>query len=179
VADFRSQRVFVVGAVTRPGAVPLTGRLTLLEALDAVGGAATNAGTEISVLRAASPAADLNGPLLSGQQGVSEVSRVGLLELQDGRVRENVALQNGDTIVVPKGQEVYILGQIKKPGAIDFTQNMTVFRALSLSGGVTEVGSSNGVRIIRIIDGKKTEIKAKPTDVLKPGDTIVVPTRWF
>ena len=179
VADFRSQRVFVVGAVTRSGAVPLTGRMTLLEALDAAGGAAANAGTEISVLRGASPSADLSGPLLAGQEGVTEVSRVGLVDLQDGRVRENIALQNGDTIVVPKAQEVYILGQVKKPGTIEFTHNMTVFKAISLGGGVTEIGSGKGVKIIRIVDGKKTEIKAKPEDVLKPGDTIVVPTRWF
>ena len=179
VADFRSQRVFVVGAVTRSGAVPLAGRMTLLEALDAAGGATMNAGTEISVLRAASTSADLSGPLLAGQEGVTEVSRVGLVDLQDGRVRENIALQHGDTIVVPKAQEVYILGQVKKPGTIEFTHNMTVFKAISLGGGVTEIGSGKGVRIIRIVDGKKTEIKAKPEDVLKPGDTIVVPTRWF
>jgi hypothetical protein len=32
---------------------------------------------------------------------------------------------------------------------------------------------------VRIVDGKKVEKKAKPTDLVLPEDTIVVPERFF
>jgi hypothetical protein len=33
--------------------------------------------------------------------------------------------------------------------------------------------------VIRDVNGKKTELKLKVTDVVKPGDTIIVPNRFF
>jgi protein involved in polysaccharide export with SLBB domain len=54
-----------------------------------------------------------------------------------------------------------------------------VLQALSLAGGVTENGAMNRVRIVRIVAGGKREIKVSLTDTVKPGDTIIVPERYF
>jgi polysaccharide export outer membrane protein len=56
---------------------------------------------------------------------------------------------------------------------------MTVLRAISLAGGVTQIGSTKRVKIVRILGGKKTEIKAKLDDVIRPGDSVMVGTRLF
>ena len=60
-----------------------------------------------------------------------------------------------------------------RPGAFHLRQ------ALSLAGGVTENGAMNRVRIVRIVAGGKREIKVSLTDTVKPGDTIIVPERYF
>jgi protein involved in polysaccharide export with SLBB domain len=52
-------------------------------------------------------------------------------------------------------------------------------QALSLAGGITDRGALNRVRIVRIVDGAKKEFKVKLTDEVLPGDTIVVPQRFY
>ena len=52
-------------------------------------------------------------------------------------------------------------------------------QALSLAGGVTDRGSTSRVKIIRLVDGKKVELKVTLDDRVLPGDTIVVKERWF
>ncbi len=90
-----------------------------------------------------------------------------------------MALQDGDTIVVPKALCVYVFGQVKAPGAYAIETGTTVLQALSLAGGVTDRGSTSRMKIVRTVDGKKKEIKAKLTDVVEPGDTLIVGERFF
>jgi polysaccharide export outer membrane protein len=54
-----------------------------------------------------------------------------------------------------------------------------VLQALSLAGGVTDRGSTGRVKIVRTVDGKKKELKAKLTDLVEPGDTLIVGERFF
>jgi protein involved in polysaccharide export with SLBB domain len=56
---------------------------------------------------------------------------------------------------------------------------MTVLQVLTLAGGVTDRGSDGRIKILRVVDGKQKELKAKLTDTVMPGDTIVVPSRFF
>ncbi len=49
---------------------------------------------------------------------------------------------------------------------------MTVMQALTLAGGATDRGSAGRTKVIRIVDGKKVEKKAKPTDLVQPEDTL-------
>jgi polysaccharide export outer membrane protein len=80
---------------------------------------------------------------------------------------------------VPKAQSVFVSGQVKAPGAYAVDPGTTVLQVLSLAGGLTDRGSDNRIRIQRTVDGKKTELNAKLTDVVKPGDTIIVRERFF
>jgi protein involved in polysaccharide export with SLBB domain len=54
-----------------------------------------------------------------------------------------------------------------------------VLQALSLAGGVTDRGAVGRVQIIRIVDGKKQELRVELTDFVLPRDTIIVPERFF
>ena len=56
---------------------------------------------------------------------------------------------------------------------------MTVFQAVLLAGGVTERGSSKGVKIVRLVEGKSRELKPKMDEIVLPEDTIRVPERFF
>ncbi|MDR7420462.1 MAG: polysaccharide biosynthesis/export family protein [Armatimonadota bacterium] len=179
VTEYRSQRVFVMGEVGQPGPVVLTGSLTLLEALAHAGGPSKTAGTEVIVLRRNEARDTAPGPLSIGQPGSREVARIGLEDLQGGRIKENIVLQDGDTILVPTAEPVFVLGQVKTPGPVPYTRDLTVFKALSLAGGATDLASARRIHVIRIVRGEKQEIKVKLTDLLQPGDTVMVPTRWF
>jgi polysaccharide export outer membrane protein len=90
-----------------------------------------------------------------------------------------VQLQDGDTINVPKAQSVFVTGQVKSSGAYAVERGTTVLQVVSLAGGLTDRGADGRIRILRTVNGKKVELKAKLTDIVEPGDTIVVPERYF
>jgi polysaccharide export outer membrane protein len=109
----------------------------------------------------------------------SEVFRVSLLELQSGNPERNIALKAGDTVFFPRAAQVYVMGSVARPGPYRFQEGMTVLQALTLAGGATARGSAGRAKVIRIVDGRKVEKKAKATDLVLPEDTLVVPERFF
>jgi polysaccharide biosynthesis/export protein len=109
----------------------------------------------------------------------SEVFHISLLELQSGNPGKNITLRAGDTVYFPKAAQVYVMGSVGRPGPYRYQEGMTVMQALTLAGGATERGSGGRTKLIRIVDGKKVERKAKPTELVLPEDTLVVPERFF
>jgi polysaccharide export outer membrane protein len=168
VENYRSQKILILGEVRSPGEYQLTGEMTLLAALVRAGSTTPAAGHEALIVRAKK----------SGEDS-SDVLHVDLNELQGGNLALNLVLQDGDTINVPKAQSVFVSGQVKNPGAYAVDPGTTVLQLLSLAGGITDRGSDGRVRIQRTVNGKKTEINAKLTDPVKPGDTIIVRERFF
>jgi polysaccharide biosynthesis/export protein len=90
-----------------------------------------------------------------------------------------MALRDGDTIFVPRAESVYVFGQVKNPGAYPIQRDTTVLQALSLAGGVNERGATGRIKIVRIEKGKTIEVRVKLTDIVRAGDTIMVPERFF
>ena len=121
-----------------------------------------------------------SGPTLPTQDDAANVVRVDLKDLQNGVFSQNMRLHDGDTIFVPRAESVYVFGQVKNPGAYSLQQkNTSVLQALSLAGGVTDRGSTSRIRIVRIVNGEKKDLKAKIGDIVKPGDTVIVAERFF
>jgi polysaccharide biosynthesis/export protein len=176
VEQYRSQRIFVMGEVRAPGPVPLTGGMTLIEALARAGSTLPSASGEVAIVRAPQGA---KGPTLPDADKVADMVRVNIRELESGSMKHNVALHDGDTIFVPRAESAYVFGQVRTPGAYAIQRDTTVLQALSLAGGVTENGAMNRIKIVRLVSGEKKEIKVKLTDLVKPGDTIIVPEKYF
>ena len=221
VAEYGSQKVFVMGEVQRPGQHALKADRSLLALLSDIGPLGSEVGHEVIVVRPPSgEALDGAGPPSLGVElpkdtqapegatppstaprtapeipatttppsaipGLpfvvpgSEVFRISLLELQSGNPERNIALQAGDTVYFPKAAQVYVMGSVARPGPIRYQEGMTVLQALTLAGGVTARGSAGRTKVVRIVNGKKVEHKAKPTDLVQPEDTLMVPERFF
>jgi polysaccharide export outer membrane protein len=152
----------------------LSGSATLLDALAQAGSVTAAAGADVLILHPTHRAAGL--PILPGQ-GDAEIEHVSLREIEEGRLSRNVAIRDGDTIFVPKVDRFFVIGMVRNAGAYPLERNMTVLQAISTAGGISERGSNRRLKIIRIVDNKRKELDAKPTDIVRPGDTIVVPQR--
>lgn len=177
VEQYRSQRVFVMGEVRQPGPVALTGGMTLIEALARAGSTLTTASGDVSIVRPSSA-----GPVSAGagDRAVgTEVFRATIRDLESGALAQNIELRDGDTIFVPRAETVYVFGQVRTPGAYGVQANTTILQALSLAGGVNEHGAMNRIKVVRVEKGMKKEIKVKLTDLVRPGDTVIVPERFF
>ena len=178
VEQFKSQKIFIVGEVRSPGAYPLSGDMSLIEALARAGSTLPSASGEALIVHGAPSQTPADA--LAAANDPANMVRINLRDLESGVLSQNAALRDGDTIFVPRAQSVYVFGQVKNPGAYSLQHSgMTVLQALSLAGGVNENGSTNRIKIVRMVKGDKTEVRVKLNDVVQPGDTIIVPERYF
>src|SRR5258707_1057401 len=133
----------------------------------------------LSVPLAIAIAALVSLTVLAHPEKGAEILRASIRDLEAGSMKQNIELHDGDTIFVPRAESAYVFGQVKTPGAYSIQKDTTVLQALSLAGGVTENGAMNRTKIVRLVNGEKKELKVKLTDLVKPGDTVMVPERFF
>lgn len=180
VQEFRSQKVFVLGEAEKPGTYPLTGgQATLLDILSQAGGPSKTAGRQVIIVRF--PRSE--EPVAPGAAG-SRMLRSNLKALLDGDARENVALESGDTIYIPKMTSFFVLGEVKRPGAFTLEKDTTVLEAITLAGGFTERSAPSVARVLRKRpDGTQESVSldlsgADPRArdfLLSEADTVLVP----
>jgi polysaccharide export outer membrane protein len=184
VNQYHSKQVFVVGEVHAPGSYPMMGPMTLIEALARAGSTLDSASEQIKVVRPLAAHAAAQGAAVPASNPGSDddpadVIEVNLKALQSGDFSKNLTLHDGDTVFVPRADTIYVFGQVKAPGAYPIQPNTTVLQALSLAGGVSDRGSTSRIKVVRFVNGKKQELKVKLSDLVQPGDTIMVPQRFF
>ena len=114
----------------------------------------------------------------------SVILRMDLRNIQAGDTKENIELENGDTIFVPKAQAFYVLGEVKKPGTFALDRETSVLEGITLAEGFGEKAAPSGVKILRRSpDGRQQTIAldlsgSVPKDKdfrLRDGDSIIVP----
>ena len=87
---------------------------------------------------------------------------------------------------------VYVLGQVKKPAAIQIPPEkpLTVLEAITSVGGFTDIANTSKIKVLRMENGKQKSIDVdvnaitkqgkKSLDVeLMPGDVVFVPQSMF
>jgi polysaccharide biosynthesis/export protein len=85
-----------------------------------------------------------------------------------------------------RGNKVYVIGQVNKPGEFIVNPSVDVMQALSMAGGGTAFASLGNIVVLRRKSGQQTAIPFKYTEVLKgreleqnimleAGDVVVVP----
>ena len=142
VAAFRSQRVFVSGAVVQPSTVPITNvPLTLLDALNACGGMSPDADWRSVVITRDTP-----------QGTVKEVVDIYAL-YQQGDMSQNRLLGGNDVIHVPRndGLKVFVMGDVVKASTQRMDRSgLTLAEALNNSGGIDESSANaSGIFVLR------------------------------
>jgi polysaccharide export outer membrane protein len=183
VDEFRSQNVFVVGEVRTPGTYALSGAMRLVDALAMAGSTLPTAGTEAVIVPAESQGLVIHSSAAIERevlepQGYSP-SAVTRITLESGVPTENIRLHDGDTVFILRAESIYLAGEVERPGAYTLRQNTkTILQGISLGGGVTGRGAEK-VQIIRVINSERKKLKASIYDDVLPGDTIIVPRRFF
>jgi polysaccharide biosynthesis/export protein len=190
-----SKHVWLLGRLNRPGIYPLAGPMTLLESIAAAGG------TAHSISQVASEElADLRHSFVVRQGQCLPVDFKRLLD--EGDTTQNIYLQPDDFVYVPSvlAQEVYVLGAVKIPRALPYTERLTLVSAIANGAGVERYswvnsgGSDPGpftkdaylsrVAIVRgslsapqiaVVDYNAI-VKGRARDVrLEPGDIVYIP----
>jgi polysaccharide export outer membrane protein len=166
---------FVLGEVRSPGTFPLDRTMTVLEAVSLAGGF-----TE----KAAPGAVKLVRQKPDGTQDTQT------LDLGAEARDRGVTLQEGDTVVVPRGNTFLVLGEVRSPGVYVLDRQMTVLDGIMSAGGFTEKASPGRTRVIRTTTAGQQVINIDMNDVIKGGqrdkavplqesDVVVVPQSFF
>lgn len=183
ITQYRSRAIFVLGEVRNPGKYNIQGQVTLLEVIAKAGSLTPTAGPILTVQRyrdglvAAATAAQ--EPALPGDPRGAELLRISYDDLKEGRLKANILLQDGDTIIVPVADRFYVSGFVKTPGMFVLTKDLTVQQAIALAGGLTERGSTRGLKIMRKVNGKDVEVSVGMQELVRPNDTILVRQRFI
>ncbi len=112
--------------------------------------------------------------------------------LVKGDAAQDMQLQRNDVIFIPDNfeQRIRIIGAVKTPGILPYTEGMTALDAVLSAGGFTEFASQNNVVVVRKEGSEAKNIEVRLKDVinnkdnsknlhLRPGDLVSVKTGIF
>ncbi len=186
--------IAVVGEVFRPGPHTIRpGSANVAEAGDVGRNTGGGTGREFPTVSQAiqtaggiKPEADVSKVQVRrrSRNGTEQIIDVDLWKLlQEGELRQDIALQQGDTVIVPKGEgftaqdqvtlaaasfapatiDVNVVGEVTRPGVVQVPPNTPLNTAMLSAGGFNSSrAKKNAVQLIRLNpDGTVTQRKIK------------------
>ena len=147
------QKFYLMGEVTRPGQYPHEDLLTVKKAVSLAGGFTEKA--EKLPLR-----------VTRGTQSGAQTLAIG---------QDELVLPSDILAVGSHNHKVYISGEVRTPGAYPYSENISIQKALTLAGGVTEKADREDLTVRRIVDGQERTLVLKLDALVEPEDLIVVP----
>ncbi len=190
IQGYHSLQYFISGAVKNPGMYELEFTPSIMDLIAKAGGVLPERGNLAYVIRGTAPAAN-------AKDGTKPAPiKVDLVKLLDeGDMSQNIRLQSGDTIYVPldtgldqASTKVYVQGEVKKPGVLNYQPGLTALAACIMAGGFDKFAAPNRAKVIRQTpEGQETidldlnkVVSGKIPDLpLKPGDRIHIPESWL
>lgn len=161
ITEYRSQRISVIGEVNRPGRYPLDSKTSLIDMIANAGGISSMGGDSIVLIRD-NTRQEFNIPRLMSN------------------AEQSISLEAGDQIYIPRMQQVYVYGEVLRPGAYRLEPKMTVMQALSVAGGFTPKASHRSIQIQRPGNkGLMEKIDVTLTDIVQSNDVIFIDESLF
>ncbi len=106
--------------------------------------------------------------------GLHEFEKAAASRLADGYLQNpRVSAQ------ITNYRPFFILGEVAKPGSYPYVNGMTILNAVALAGGYTYRADRSDVHVTHANDPSKKEERIKEEAMVKPGDIIRVPERFF
>ncbi len=193
IKEYRSKKAYVLGEVKRPGLYEIKGDMTLLSLISLSGGVTLKAGNYALILRG--QANKIKNYPIEKLVNKEKTLKIDLKRLFNGDLASNITIMNSDVVYIPSKHgisilfsKIYVMGRVRKPGAYEYQDGLTVLNACIMAGGFDPFAAPSRATITRIENGKKTVIKVnlekirdgKALDIpLKPGDRIYVPQSRF
>lgn len=169
----RPQRVYVIGAVAKPGSYDAKPGWRITEAVAAAGGLAV--GVEAS---------ECTVSIISAGTG-RRISCV-LSDVMSGNPDTNASVTGGDVIAVEvqETMPVYVIGKVKTPGLYKLQKGNTgIIEALTVAGGTLDDAAIDRVTVTHL-NGTTETVDLTPAIIqgkqetkirLQPGDLVTVP----
>lgn len=189
VAEITNNKAYVFGGGVQSGVFVLTQRTTLLQLLCLIGQERSTSGAAAGASSSSARNADLKNAyvLRNGEK----IKRNFHDLFVNGDIAEDIIIEPNDAIFIPAhtDRNIYVVGAVMAPKAIEFREGMTVMEAILESGGFTKFANKNDTVILRKNGARETSIPVKVKKLidgdlaqnvqLKPGDYVVVKEGLF
>lgn len=73
----------------------------------------------------------------------------------------------------------YVHGQAKTPGAYPYQAGLTVLKAITHAGGLTDTAAESRIEVIRMVNGKEERFSADMDALIQPDDIIFIPESFL
>jgi polysaccharide export outer membrane protein len=168
LTQIRSAQVSILGQVGKPGRYPIDQvGSKVSEMIAAAGG----------VVPGASDIVTMSGTR-NGRPVKMEIDLPAVL--QAGKTELDPVVQNGDILHVDRAPQIYVYGEVQRPGVSRLERGMTVMQAIAQSGGLTQRGTERGLRIHRRdASGAIKIIQPNLNDPVERDDVIYVKESLF
>jgi len=167
VTQLRGSQASVLGHAVRPGRYSLELTTTRLTDLMALAGGVAPAGSDILTV-------------VGTRDGKPFRTQIDMRTLFRGGTSQDIVIQNNDVVYVDRAPQIYIYGEVQRPGAIRLERGMTLQQALAAGGGLTAKGTQRGMRVNRKgPDGATQELSPGLQDLLQPDDVVYVRESLF
>jgi polysaccharide export outer membrane protein len=160
IVEYQSRPVNVVGAVKNPLVFQATRPIPLLDALARAGGIREDAGSDIVVSQ----------EVMQNGKPARVTHTIPVRKLIDNADPSlNLLLHGGEEVLVPEAQKIYVVGNVKKPGAypIRTDEATTLLQLLALSEGLAPYSAKVAYVYRRSPDGAKTELPIALAKIMK------------
>jgi polysaccharide biosynthesis/export protein len=160
IVEYQSRPVNVVGAVKNPLVFQATRPIPLLDAIARAGGLREDAGSDIVVSR----------QVVREGKPVRTTETIPVRKLIDHADPSlNVMLHGGEEVLVPEAAKIYVVGNVKKPGAypIKTDEETTILQLLALSEGLAPYSAKVAYVYRRAPGGAKTEVPIELAKIMK------------
>jgi polysaccharide biosynthesis/export protein len=168
VTQLRGSQASVLGHAVRPGRYSLELANTRLSDLMALAGGVAPDGSDMLTV-------------VGTRDGKPFRMQIDFRTLFRGESSsQDIVIQNNDVVYVDRMPQVYIYGEVQKPGALRLERGMTVLQALAAGGGLTQRGTQRGIRVHRKgADGVVQELTPGLQDQLQQDDVVFVRESLF
>ncbi len=182
LVEARGRHASVLGAVERPGHIPLLGDMRLADVLAAAGGPRSSTQEDRLAMLG-----DLDGiRVVRGGKALPVDGRLAA----EGHPLHNVRVRPGDVIHVPPALQarVMVMGEVGRPRSMAFRPGMRLTEALADAGGLTRSADGADVRVVRggyasprvyVASPKALFAGQSPDILLAPGDVVFVTEHWM
>jgi len=155
VKEITNSKVYIFGSGVKPCVYDLSRRTTLLQLLCTL--------PDVKL-------ADLKHAYLlrEGKKLKADLYRLFI----DGDIEQDQLVQSGDSLFMPLllDRNVYVLGAVNAPKAIEFREGMKVMEAILESGGFTKFADQNDIEVRRKGGKEPVSLEVKAKRLFKEGD---------
>ena len=103
-----------------------------------------------------------------------------LTDLITEKLRDGYLKNPSVNITVEKYRSFFVDGEVRRPGSYGYEPGLTLAKAVSLAGGLTDRASRKKIMLTREIDGEKKSFdRIKMSQSIEPGDVITVREGFF
>jgi polysaccharide export outer membrane protein len=171
VREITNSKVYIFGGGVSSGVFDLNRRTTLLQLLCSIGNTAVGdnrgqGGTGGSVSKV--PDFKRAYILRNGKKIKENFQKL----FVNGDTSEDMVIETNDSLFIPPllNKNVYILGAVASPRAIEYREGMTIMEGILEAGGFTKFADQNDVVIRRKEGPKDVELAIKAKKLIKDGD---------